>query len=794
MPDYIFKILFFLSVFNGLIGVSGVNAAAQYPAVGIVLNIENDAPISYVQIFLKSGKLIGETDSRGKFDLYLESAKANLVFKKEGYSEEMINLSEIPDVLAIEVLFKANIKSLGTTKVIAEKRVLAKSRVQIEVLEAIQGLQFDLNEHLSKIPGVSAQKEFSKEISYNGSRTQDLSVAIGPIKIPHLRHVDIGFPGNTSVLNPSVFRDVQINSDNQGGSLDAGLAGRIEYTPKTGDPSHFAGSLRAGVIMREAVISGPMIGFDDFIMSFRYLDPFVLEKFGEKFFSQQVNSVGDTDEDLQSGDQSGQDWRLKAGDFYLHLSSTDEDQNATRSTLLYSWDDYEIEQQLDPGYATVLGRDRIPVFKGEQYHTVFSYEGAGADGFNYHLGYVLSKDQKVFYDTSAVRTDVSNINIDNLLLSDQDFEDEHYLMGISQVLDNPFLGARHTIAGEYEYWDESRSDKLHQTVNPSSLDHILKLQSHLKWRDASGQSTLQIGGWSSSDANVFSGSANLSTQRKKLLPFGSQLLGELALQSSPKHHIQDIKTLKLRAEENLHAQLGINWSNQGQALNVRAYARQYLNPEVPIPDVYWMYTPLNQANSAQVIGANLVYEWTQSPSYAWISNLSSTYGVYDNDITWEANRLIDMSNSLRIYPRQDSLLSLIFTHKVSLDQPTYIYLIDPLSAANNLKEAGPGTTIISNGQELDTYRTDVRLHLDLSSAGESLFLKNLRFYSEVNNVFNGFSFNGAKYFGGENIRQRGWTATSRKFSAGNDQNQLEPFWAPGMGLFVQLGFEGNFGG
>ena len=131
MPDYIFKILFFLSVFTGLIGVSGVNAAAQYPAVGIVLNIENDDPVSYVQIFLKSGKLIGETDSRGKFDLYLESAKANLIFKKEGYSEEMINLSEIPDVLAIEVLFKANIKSLGTTKVIAEKRVLANQNQKV---------------------------------------------------------------------------------------------------------------------------------------------------------------------------------------------------------------------------------------------------------------------------------------------------------------------------------------------------------------------------------------------------------------------------------------------------------------------------------------------------------------------------------------------------------------------------------------------------------------------------------------------------------------------------------------
>ena len=91
---------------------------------------------------------------------------------------------------------------------------------------------------------------------------------------------------------------------------------------------------------------------------------------------------------------------------------------------------------------------------------------------------------------------------------------------------------------------------------------------------------------------------------------------------------------------------------------------------------------------------------------------------------------------------------------------------------------------------VDTYRTDIRLHLDLQS--EAGFLKDLRFYIEINNIFSGFDFAGAEYLGGDNERQRGWTASKRKFRD-PDQLQLEPFWAPGMGLFVQLGFEGNFG-
>lgn len=779
----------------------GVIWSAEVPVAGVLLNQENDDPIPDVSISLKSGKTLGTSDSRGRFDLLVESPKATIVFTKEGYDTLQVLLSEQADILALEITLTPNVKSLGSTKVIGETRVLAKSRVSIEALESIQGLQFDLNEHLSKMPGVAGQSEFTKEISYYGSRTEDLAVSIGALRIPHLRHIDIGFPGNTSVLNPSVFKDVRIHSQNEGGSLDAGLAGRVEYTPKQGDSSAFAGSARLGVINRELVVSGPMVGFDDFIFSYRSLNAFVLEKFGEQFFTTfqeeecAENACNNTD---------GTDWQLESGDAYLHLSSTDSANNSTRATLLYSWDEFKIDQTLSRAANLNLGVDKLATFEGNQKHTLFSWERLGADGFNYYLGYVNSENQQTFRDTARVRTSSSSLASDAALLGDKNFIDQRYTLGLSSILDTKIAGATATWGLEAQRWSEDRRDGFHIKVlddqgnsvnlNPTIQSDILRSNLHMKWRGGLGTQTFQLGGWSDVAGEQFGPQAILNLEHKKILPFGAKLLTEAAFQSAPRHQMTQLTELSLSQEKNLHSNIGFVWLGKGHSINFKAFGRYYIDPLTPVPDVFWMYQPRQNFTGAEVYGANLVYEWTAAPNYAWIANLSSTYGTYDEQIQWESNRLLDMANSLRMYPRNDSLLSIIVTHKASIGQPTYKYDValydeDYLDRFPDLV----GTYRVRPGQEINTYRTDVRMHLDLESSADYLRLKNLRFYTEVNNVFSVFSFPGSQYLGGENTRQRGWTTASRNANE-PFRKQLEPFFAPGMGLFVQLGFEGNFGG
>lgn len=780
------------------IGIASLSMAADVPISGSVLNQDNDDPIPGVTISLKSGKLLGKTSSKGKFDFMVDSEKSLIVVYKDGYEPQEIRVNEQPDALDMMITLAPNVKTLGSTQVYGERRILAKDRVDMDALESIQGMQFDLNEHLSKIPGVAGQSEFTKEISYYGSRTEDLAVSIGALRIPHMRHVDIGFPGNTSVLNPSVFKDVRIHSQNEGGSLDAGLAGRIEYTPRRGDSAAFAGSGRIGVINQEVILSGPIVGFDEFIISYRNLNPFVLEKMGENFFNASGAEGCNGSNCSQSAE--GTDWKLNSGDFYGHFSSTDSSNNATRATFLYAWDDYQIDQTLSERGRSELGLDKIAAFQGKQQYTLFSWEGLGAEGFNYNLGYVKSENQKVFRDTVRVRSSDANEE----LLGDPHFIEERYTLGLSHVYNQKIAGARLTYGAEFQRWIDDRNDGFHTKVldpqgnevpmAPIAESDIIRLHTHFKWRQPQSTHTFQVGAWGNKELSQYGPQAIFNSTYKNLLPSQADLVSGLAFQSAPRHQVQDLTELELSKDQNLHANLGFIWLGKGHSIHAKVFGRYYIQPLGPIPEVFWMYRSRDNFYDAQVIGANVVYEWTASPDFALISNLSSTYGTYNDEIQWEANRLVDVSNSLRYYPRRDSLLSLIVTHKASVGAPTYYYDVYLYDA--NYQERFPdraGTYSVKSGREIDIYRTDLRLHLDLSSKADWLSLRTLRFYTEVNNVLSGFNFPGSDYLGGKNTRQRGWTTGARDDI---DQNRrtLTPYWSQGMGLFVQFGFEGNFGG
>ena len=158
--------------------VVGVLAASPTMVIGVVLEAQSDLPVKDVAISYKSGKKIGETDSRGRFELSVESKGASLVFKKEGFDSVFVDLQDYPDLMDMVITLSTNVTDLGASTIIGDgepvKWVVDRA-VQLDKLEDAAGMRFDLTEHLSQMPGISGQKDFSSALYYDGSRAGDVA-------------------------------------------------------------------------------------------------------------------------------------------------------------------------------------------------------------------------------------------------------------------------------------------------------------------------------------------------------------------------------------------------------------------------------------------------------------------------------------------------------------------------------------------------------------------------------------------------------------------------------------------
>ena len=95
--------------------VVGVFAASPTTVIGVVLEAESDLPVKDVAITYQSGKRIGETDSRGRFELTVDSKNASLVFKKEGFDSVFVDLQDYADLMDMVITLSTNVTNLGST-------------------------------------------------------------------------------------------------------------------------------------------------------------------------------------------------------------------------------------------------------------------------------------------------------------------------------------------------------------------------------------------------------------------------------------------------------------------------------------------------------------------------------------------------------------------------------------------------------------------------------------------------------------------------------------------------------
>jgi len=232
---------------------------------------------------------------------------------------------------------------------------------------------------------------------------------------------------------------------------------------------------------------------------------------------------------------------------------------------------------------------------------------------------------------------------------------------------------------------------------------------------------------------------------------------------------------------------GARYSLRGLKISAHGFGRYYPEPILPIPRAFESYKEMQKVNFGWVGGSQITLDFHTLHKLAFQSNISHIQGKYvlpnEKYLPWQANSRIDMVSHLRIYPRSDSLLSFIISHRAAMDRPLYEWEINPSQKERHIKASDETTSL---------FRTDVRLNLDLKSKTRIFFLESVRFFLEADNIFAPMDIKALRFLGGENARER---SVAVRDADGDSSNGFDivPFMAKGMGLYVQFGIEGNFG-
>ncbi|MDR2579842.1 MAG: carboxypeptidase-like regulatory domain-containing protein [Fibromonadaceae bacterium] len=746
------------------------------PLRGVAVEEATDRPIPYVNISYISGKVLGQSDNKGRFEFSVDSRNAVLVFKKNGYDSTLVELQDYADLLDVVVSMRSDARHLGSATVVGGGSTAWQNpkAVSVQKLEDAAGLRFDLTEHLSQIPGMSGQMDFSGNLFYDGSRSEEVAYHLGELRVPNMRHLDIGFPGNLSVINPRAIESININEHYGTNPFNQGLAGSVQFVPK--DVGDFKMDISLGTTLREIYMEGPWLFWSGFAFSARYLDPSMLKNMGEKFFTE-FKKKSESSDDFTNSDP----FSLFSMDIYARLFGRDSLHNSWAITGLYASDRYTINQDA----STTFGETRsIAIIKGSQVYSLASAEYKTFGGTNIYAGVISEEKADELRDTSAFRRMEST---DVLFLNFIDGYEKTRLtasLGLSwEQTDN--LG----FAFLYDFRNVSREwGRQGDTLN----DNVFQANAYYKLGSNDLQSAFGLGGiFSLSKKQDFQALPLASLDLEKGSGKDFALFGNAAWRSDWNEYLDgnEIKG-ELRGGASLKA--GARLALGGLKISAHGFGRYYPNPFLPIPKAFEHYKEQEEAELAWVYGSQISLNFHSLHRVALTSNLAHVYGEYElpnGRLPWQANSLVDMVSHLRIYPRSDSLLSLIFSHRAALDRPLYEWAIIPSRTENGEQIQGQ-RHIKQSSETASLFRTDVRINLDLKSK-EKIFLEKVRFFVEANNIFSPFDIKPLRFLGAENGRER---SVAVRDDDGDSRNGFDivPFMAKGMGLYLQFGIEGSF--
>jgi len=606
--------------------------------------------------------------------------------------------------------------------------------VSVQKLEDAAGLRFDLTEHLSQMPGMSGQMDFSSNLFYDGSRAEEVAYHLGLLRVPNMRHLDIGFPGNLSVINPHAIENINISEHYGAGPFSQGLAGAVQFLPRNADD--FKANVSLGTTLRELYMEGP-----HFAVSARYLDPSMLQNMGEKFFTEFRKNDSNSD----GPEQESNSFNLSSMDLYARLFGKDSLNNVWAVTGLYASDKYTIRQ------------NEVPIIRGSQIYGLASAEYKTSDGINFHAGFVSQKTADTLSDTSAFRRiecydawDCEN-KIDS-------HEKSHFTAstGLS--------------------WEQTENLGFAILYDFHSLDSLKDNVGQALAYYKIGRNTLGAGGVYSHHSKQIMPLASFDTEKE--IKKDLTIFGNTAWRS-------DWHKGELNSGAMLKA--GTRFSIGALKISTHGFGRYYPNPILPTPLAFEHYEELQNVDFGWVSGAQITFDFRSLHRVAFQSNISRIYGEYElpngHSLPWQANSHLDMVSHLRIYPRSDSLVSFIVSHRAALNRPLYEWSIDQAQGQRHIK---------NTEETLSLFRTDVRLNLDLKSKTKLFFLENVRFFVEADNIFSSLDVKALRFLGGDNGRERS-VAIRDGNNDPRDGFDIVPFMAKGMGFYLQFGVEGNFG-
>lgn len=753
---------------------------------GVVLEAENDLPIKDVTITYVSGKSVGETNSDGRFEYTVSSSNASLVFKKDGFDSVVVELQDFADLFDMVVTLSTNVRSLGASTIVggsAEKvQWEVERKINLDKLEDAAGMRFDLTEHLSQMPGISGQKDFSSALYYDGSRAGDVAYHLGRLRIPNMRHLDVGFPGNLSVINPHTLSGIEIHDNYGEGPIGQGLATSVQYIPEqTKGDWGLRGT--AGITMREVVVDAPWLFWDSFRFAFRMLDADMLKNMGEKFFSEFRKNTDDC-KDCKVAESNPYD--LSAMDVYAQFNGSDSEGNTWALRTLYSSDEYSVHQDTSRRIDSVAF---IDIIEGVQSYLVIGAEYESRFGTSFHAGMVREHVGDTLRDTIGFRSpgstdqDMAKAFIDS-------YEQTHTTLsgGLDKKFKGDIYGSK--LSGALLYEHHILEHKYPEFGGVQSKDHqtgVLSGAGRLNWKSDYSQKILSLGAVADAGEHEAAPTASFDYQQNlsKTDTAFWRLFGNAAYRSDWKPYFDDGE-LTGRLESGVSAKLGLGYNSKYLIAQASGFGRYYADPLLPLPKAYARYNDVTPVDFAWVAGASGSAELKTSHHFSMATNISSVYGEYELDggrsLPWEANSRLDILSHFRYYPRKDSIVSVILTHHAALHRPLYYYSITP-ATANSI-----GTRELKDYHQFtDFFRTDLRVNLDLIP--KKSFFRTARFYLELDNIFANLD---VEFLGSDNYRERSYVTRDDRKKNSADGYDLVPFMAKGLGLYPQFGVEVQF--
>ena len=780
-----------------------------YDVVGLVQDEEKGEPVGQVQISLKSGKVLGYTKSNGRFEITVNSHNATLVFTRHTYKPLDLDLSDLTELIDIEVSMQSDVMELAQKDTVSHKpvsRELGQAHTMDE-LELMQGMRIDLNDHLRQLPGVSGMNEFTNDISVWGSRTNDVTHYLGQSRIPSLRHLDIGFPGNQSVLNPRLLKSITLSDNLAKGPINQGNSSAVVYDLKEGDPNNITGDVVFGTVNRELNLTGYWDG-RTFIASGRYLEPTFLSNLGNRFFTEPKDARLKTDGKPCTADCHTLDepFKFRTMDGYLGTYEKDSTGGFSRHSVIGLDDYYRVIQDVSK---TTSQSDPQTIVEGVQDGVMYAYEALtpGETGdLQYAFGLMRRNRQEIFRDTLPTTNNISAAypwypvagdRVENKI-GDAGTQDFQITTSFQWNANTKLLGAGYSYGIDMEYLHQFRdfSDirdtviRLERPQDYTLANGLLRLKWNLKKKQtvetALGASVVYQSLFESVDPG-FQTPMPLASLRYTRPLFGNVTgYGEVALRENTA--IQPIGTNQIGTVTTTSAEGKIGteaaWTEEFK-MTASLYSRFYKDPLLPTPEIFWNYQETHTSDYAYANGGNVTVTWLPSHHFGMNVNASVVQGDYHLEdgsfLPWEANRSLDLVSNLRIVPRNDSLLSFILTYGANNDAPLYEYtgLYDVPTLYSTERRT---VKVNEEYATVSRQRTDVRINLDLKSKWRPL--ESMRFFFEADNLFADADNSALSFLGGANRRRRGW-------SRANAEGDLVPVVTRGLGLYIVFGFEGK---